>query len=143
MVVGVSRGFRDVGGHWLRGWTLWIGALVGAAMFAGAMSGMAYVRNSYEPPVGYSAMNEAELEAARVETSSTPAPPEKRRRAKAPEVAQSHPTPTASPRAVRPKKAPNDAASVEPSEPASPARSESPSGPLAGLEALFSGGERR
>lgn len=113
-------------------------------MFAGAMSGMAYVRDSYEPPVGYSALNEAELDEARVDTSPTRAVPAKKRRAEAPAATQPDPTPTVSPREVRPKKALNDAASGEPSESAGSAKpSERPAGPLAGLEALLNGGERR
>ena len=113
-------------------------------MFAGAMSGMAYVRNSEKPSVDYSAMNDAELDAARVDPSPTPAAVAKKARPKAPAVNQPDPTPTVSPREVRPKMARSDAASADPSESAkSTEPSDSPAGPLAGLGALFNGGARR
>ena len=113
-------------------------------MFAGAMAGMAYVRNTYEPRVSYSAMNQAELDASGVDTSSPSPEPAKKRRAKPPTTPRPPATPTAEPRDVRPKAATSESASAEPSEPSrSASPSKSPEGPLSGLETLFNGGERR
>ncbi|NGN92031.1 hypothetical protein G5C66_04675 [Nocardioides sp. KC13] len=140
----MSGGVRGVARSWLRGWTVWITALVGAAMFAGAMSGMAYVRNSYEPPAPYPAIDEPDVEAGVVEASSSqPEPVRRERKAEAPvESRRPDPTPTATPRHARPKTT-EQAASAEPTEPSSPAPSESPTGPFAGLSELFGGGQRR
>jgi hypothetical protein len=145
MVVGVNGGVRGVVGSWLRGWTVWITALVGAAMFAGAMSGMAYVRNSYEPPVTYPAIDEPETEAGAAESSPPEAEPEparRERKAEVPVKSRPDPTPSENPPYARPKKADRPASS-EPAKPTSPQPSESQAGPFAGLAELFGGAEQR
>jgi hypothetical protein len=136
MVVGVSEfdGARGPAGSWWRGWTPWITALVLSALFAGATSGIAFVRKSYQPPVDYPAMNESEPAAPA--SSSAPAKQDRREspstRATA---APADPTPVKAPREARP----SESGSGEPM--ATPEPSQSPFDPLGGLGALLGLGE--
>lgn len=138
MVVGAS----EVGGAggWWRGWTPWISALVLSAIFAGAMSGIALVRRSYQPPVDYPAMNESEPVAS-ASASASPAGKQERLDASPrarPVGEPSESKPAEPPRKLRPS--PSASASGEPMATAEP--SESPRGPLEGLgELLGLGGE--
>ncbi|MBB3088427.1 hypothetical protein [Nocardioides albus] len=128
-------GARGPAGRWWRGWAPWISALVLSALFAGTMSGIAFVRKSYQPPVDYPAMNETEP----VATASTAASPagkqdrlETSPRAR-PAGKDSESKPAKPPRKVRPSA--SASASDEPTATAAP--SERPLGPLEGLSALL------
>lgn len=143
MVVGVSEfdGAWGPARGWWRGWTPWISALVLSALFAGATSGIAFVRNSYEPPVDYPAMTESEPA-----VSAEPAPTQaKQDRSQSPSTrptgAAGDPTPVKAPRKVRPSA--SASASGEPMATAEPSESpsESPFDPLGGLGALLGLGE--
>ncbi|MBG6095181.1 hypothetical protein [Nocardioides luteus] len=130
-------GARDPAGAWWRGWTPWISALVLSALFAGATSGITYVRRSYEPPVDYPAMNESELEESAVRSAPVEPTRKKERLESSPSTRPTGaPTPAKAPRKLRP----SASASTEPM--ASEEPSESPAGPFAGLgELLGLGGE--
>ncbi|MEU0266040.1 hypothetical protein [Nocardioides sp. NPDC006303] len=129
-------GARGPAGGWWRGWTPWISALVLSALFAGATSGIAFVRKTYEPPVDYPAMNESEPAA---EASSSAPPKQDRRESPStrPTGAPADPTPVKAPRKVRPSA--SGSGSGEPM--ATPEPSESPFDPLGGLGVLLGLGE--
>lgn len=136
MVVGVSDfdGAQGPAGGWWRGWTPWISALVLAALFAGASSGIAFVRRSYVPPVDYPAMTESEPEG-----SASPASAEHGRDEDRPGSRSSRPTgaPTGSPENAPRKLGPSASgrASAGPKATAEP--SESPPVPLGRLGELL------
>lgn len=110
-----------------------------SALFAGATSGITFVRRSYEPPVDYPAMNESELEESAVRSSSAEPIRQKDRLATSPSTRPTEePTPTKAPRKVRPSA--SGSGSTEPL--ASDEPSESPARPYGGLgELLGLGGE--
>lgn len=121
---------RGPAGGWWRGWTPWISALVLAALFAGATSGIAFVRRSYDPPVDYPAMNESELEESAVYSSPAEPTRKKDRLATSPSTRPTAvPTQANAPRKVRPSA--SGSGSTEPL--ASEKPSESPDGLFAGL----------
>lgn len=139
MVVGVSDfdEARGSAGGWWRGWTPWITALVLSALFAGATSGITFVRRSYDPPVDYPAMNESELEQSAVRSS-----PVEPARTKDRLQSSSAPRPTGRPEETTPAKAPrklrsspSSSGSAEPLASEEPA--ESPARPLGGLGELL------
>ncbi|WP_328529316.1 hypothetical protein OG984_27840 [Nocardioides sp. NBC_00368] len=132
-------GARGPAGAWWRGWTPWITALVLSALFAGATSGIAFVRRSYVPPVDYPAMNESELAESAVRSSPAEPTRKKDRLASSPSTRPTaEPTPATTPRKVRPSA--SGSGSTEPL--ASEEPSEGPDGPFAGLgELLGLGGE--
>ena len=146
MVVGVSEfdGARSPAGGWWRGWTPWISALVLSALFAGATSGIAFVRKSYEPPVDYPAMNESELEESAVRSSPAERAGKQDRLESSPSARSTgeprETTPLKAPRKLRPSVSASGSGSEEPMESEEP--SESPVHPLGGLGALLGlGGE--
>ncbi|WP_406035030.1 hypothetical protein OG801_07860 [Nocardioides sp. NBC_00163] len=129
-------GARGPAGAWWRGWTPWISALVLSALFAGATSGIAFVRKSYRPPVDYPAMTESEPAASA--SSSAPAKQDRRPSPSTrPTGAPADPTPVKAPRKVRPSA--SGSGSGEPM--ATPEPSESPFDPLGGLGVLLGLGE--
>ena len=100
-----------------------------AALFAGATSGITFVRRSHEPPVDYPAMNESELEESAVRSSPTK-PARKKDRLELSPSTRPTGTPAKTPRKVEPSA----------SESAEPRKSEEPSesvGPFGGLGALL------
>ena len=107
-----------------------------SALFAGATSGIAFVRKTHEPPVDYPAMNESEPAA---EASSSAPPKQDRRESPStrPTGAPADPTPVKAPRKVRPSA--SGSGSGEPM--ATPEPSESPFDPLGGLGVLLGLGE--
>ncbi|WP_143055193.1 hypothetical protein [Nocardioides luteus] len=129
-------GARGPAGAWWRGWTPWITALVLSALFAGATSGITFVRRSYEPPMDYPAMNESELEESAV--GSSPAKPARTKdRLETPSTrATGEPAPTKAPRKVKP----SGSKSAEPRESEEPSESV---GPFGGLGALLGLGDGR
>ncbi|MFE6647191.1 hypothetical protein ACFVJS_11550 [Nocardioides sp. NPDC057772] len=130
-------GARSSAGRWWRGWTPWITALVLSALFAGATSGITFVRRSYEPPVDYPAMNESELEESAVRSSPVEPARTKDRLQSSPTTRPTHrpeeTTPAEAPRKLR--SSPSGSASADPVASAEP--SESPSRPLGGLGELL------
>lgn len=113
-----------------------------SALFAGAMSGIVFVRRSYQPPVDYPAMNESEPAAS----ASAPASPAgKKERLEAsprarPAGEPSESKPAKPSRKLRPSA--SASASGEPMATATAKPSESPRGPLERLgELLGLGGE--
>lgn len=110
-----------------------------SALFAGATSGIAFVRRSYVPPVDYPAMNESELAESAVRSSPAEPTRKKDRLASSPSTRPTaEPTPATTPRKVRPSA--SGSGSTEPL--ASEEPSEGPDGPFAGLgELLGLGGE--
>ncbi|MEU6134740.1 hypothetical protein [Nocardioides sp. NPDC047086] len=130
-------GAQGPAGGWWRGWTPWISALVLSALFAGATSGIAFVRKSYQPPVDYPAMTESEPAASTAGSAS--ASPERDRN----ESPSTRPTGTpAEPRPVkapRSRPSPSGSGSGEPMATTDP--SESPFHPLGGLGVLLGLGE--
>lgn len=107
-----------------------------SALFAGATSGIAFVRKSYEPPVDYPAMNESEPAAST--SSSAPAKQDRRESLSTrPTGAPAEPTPVKAPRKARPSV--SGSGSGEPMATAEP--SESPFDPLDGLGVLLGLGE--
>lgn len=107
-----------------------------SALFAGATSGIAFVRKSYRPPVDYPAMTESEPAAS----PSSSAPPKQDRRespSTRPTGAPADPTPVKAPRKVRPSA--SGSGSGEPM--ATPEPSESPFDPLGGLGVLLGLGQ--
>ncbi|WP_179659256.1 hypothetical protein [Nocardioides panzhihuensis] len=131
-------GARGPAGGWWRGWTPWISALVLSALFAGAMSGIAFVRRSHQPPVDYPAMTESEPAAS---ASAAASPAGKQERLEVSPRARPVGEPDESKPAKPPRKPrPSASASGEPMATAKP--SERPRGPLEGLGALLGlGGE--
>lgn len=106
-----------------------------SALFAGATSGIAYVRKSYRPPVDYPAMTESEPAA-----STSPSAASKQDRRESPSARPTgtpEPTPVKAPRKVRPSA--SGSGSGEPM--ATPEPSESPFDPLGGLGVLLGLGE--
>lgn len=109
-----------------------------SALFAGATSGIAFVRKSYEPPVDYPAMNESEPVASTEASSSGPAQQDRRESPSTRQTgAPAEPTPAKAPRKVRPSA--SGSGSGEPMATAEP--SESPFDPLGGLGVLLGLGE--
>lgn len=106
-----------------------------SALFAGATSGIAYVRKSYRPPVDYPAMTESEPAA-----STSPSAAAKQDRRESPSARPTgapEPTPVKAPRKVRPSA--SGSGSGEPM--ATPEPSESPFDPLGGLGVLLGLGD--
>lgn len=132
-------GARGPAGGWWRGWTPWISALVLSALFAGAMSGIAFVRRSYQPPVDYPAMTESEPPAS---ASAPASPAEKKERLEASPRARHVGEPSES-KPAKPSRKLRPSASASPSgEPMATAEpSESPRGPLEGLGELLGLGD--
>ena len=109
-----------------------------SALFAGATSGIAFVRKSYEPPVDYPAMTESEPGAS-TEASAAPG---KQDRSESPSTrptgAPAEPTPVKAPRKVQPSASGSGSGGPM----ATPEPSESPFYPLGGLGVLLGlGGE--
>lgn len=107
-----------------------------SALFAGATSGITFVRRSYEPPVDYPAMNESELEESAVRSSPANPARTKDRLEESPSTrAPGEPTPTKSPRKVRP----SASKSAEPRKSEEPSESARPFGGLGALLGLDDG----
>lgn len=145
MVVAVREidGAGGPAGRWWRRWTPWITALVLSALFAGSMSGIAFVRKSYQPPVDYPAMDEFEPEPSLA--SSPPADPagDQKRLASSPPARPTGAPEDATPAKSSQKPSPSASGSTSTKPPATPKPSETPFDPLAGLGVLLGLGEAK
>ena len=105
-----------------------------SALFAGATSGIAFVRRSYEPPVDYPAMNETEPEESAARSS--PAKPARKK-----DRLESSPStrPTGTPAKAPRKVGPSASESAEPRESEEPSESVGPFGGLGELLGLGGG----
>ncbi|GGR66542.1 hypothetical protein GCM10010197_37690 [Nocardioides luteus] len=139
MVVAVREidGAGGPAGHWWRRWTPWITALVLSALFAGSMSGIAFVRKSYQPPVDYPAMDEFEPEPGAASTAPADPAGDRKRLASSPSTRPTGPAEDATPARAPQKPSPSASGSAGAKSPATPKPSETPFDPLAGLGVLL------